>query len=428
MRVLSSAALIWFTNLSAAQAHEILPAIADMTQNGDQLEFDVRLNLEGFVAGVDMSVATDTNESGQAASYDELRAMEPEELEALFRAFWPQMAADISLVVDGDEMLMLVLMAVEVAPIGDVEVIRTSNIQFAVQLPAGARSIEVGWAAKFGTLVLRQMGVDAPYTGYLEAGARSEPIQLSGGDQAGLWQTFVGYVPVGFDHIVPKGLDHILFVLGLFFLSTRMRPLLTQISAFTVAHTITLALAALGYVAVPGAIVEPLIAASIVFVAVENIFLHGISRWRTVVVFGFGLLHGMGFASVLGEFGLPQGAFVPALIGFNIGVELGQLAVVAVMFMCVVQAVRVDRGENEATRAIWLYSLLVIVAAAGGFVFVVYPVFIAFVLPLVLVFVLCLASVLLRDRIDAYRNIVSVPISVAIAFIGAFWFVERVFL
>ena len=138
---------------------------------------------------------------------------------------------------------------------------------------------------------------------------------------------------MGFDHILPKGLDHILFVLGLYFLSVRFGVLLWQISAFTVAHTVTLALGAMGLVTVPATIVEPLIAASIVFVAVENIASPKLHAWRPAVVFGFGLLHGLGFASVLGEFGLPQGQFIPALIGFNIGVELGQLTVIVIMIL-----------------------------------------------------------------------------------------------
>jgi HupE / UreJ protein len=202
-------------------------------------------------------------------------------------------------------------------------------------LPEGAQEVVFAWDAAFGTLVLRQQGVDKPYDGYLEAGAASDPIALAGGGQVGQLQTFFDYIPVGFDHIVPKGLDHILFVLGLFFLSTRLGPLLWQISAFTLAHTVTLALGALGYVSIPGAIVEPIIAASIVFVAVENIFSTGLTRWRPYVVFAFGLLHGLGFASVLGEFGLPEGAFLPALIGFNLGVEFGQLAVILVAYLTV---------------------------------------------------------------------------------------------
>ena len=196
-------------------------------------------------------------------------------------------------------------------------------------MPAGAGTLTVTWPAGAGDLVLRQQGVEAPYTGLISGGSDSGAIDVTGGQSASGWQTFGAYIPVGFDHILPKGLDHILFVLGLFFLSTRLGPLLWQVSAFTLAHTVTLALGALGLVNIPGSIVEPLIAASILYVAVENIFARDLNRWRTVVVFAFGLLHGLGFASVLGDFGLPQGQFVPALIGFNVGVELGQLTVIA---------------------------------------------------------------------------------------------------
>ena len=89
----------------------------------------------------------------------------------------------------------------------------------------------------------------------------------------------------------------------------------------------------MGWVTISGSVVEPLIAASIVFVAVENIFSQNLHRWRPALIFGFGLLHGLGFASVLQEFGLPDGQFIAALIGFNIGVEIGQLTVIACAFL-----------------------------------------------------------------------------------------------
>ena len=106
-----------------------------------------------------------------------------------------------------------------------------------------------------------------------------------------------------------------------------------QISAFTLAHTVTLIAGSLGLINLPASIVEPLIAASIVFVAVENIFFSKLNKWRSILVFSFGLLHGLGFANVLAEFGLPEGQFLPALIGFNIGVEIGQLSVIAIAYL-----------------------------------------------------------------------------------------------
>jgi hypothetical protein len=330
---LAAAAMVILLPITAA-AHEVVPAVADMERDGESLAFRIELNAESVVAGIDLASLADTNDAPEAATYDSLRALEPEALADRFTAFWPEMAARITILVDGQP-VPPESMSISVPPIGDTEVNRLSQLQFSVPLPERAQSVVFGWDAGFGALVLRQQGVAEPYDGYLEPGQLTPPISLAGGDQAGPWQTFLDYIPVGFDHIVPKGLDHILFVLGLFFLSTRLRPLLWQVTAFTLAHTITLALGALGYVNIPGSIVEPIIAASIVFVAVENIFSTGISRWRPAVVFGFGLLHGLGFASVLGEFGLPENAFLPALIGFNLGVELGQLAVIGVAFLTV---------------------------------------------------------------------------------------------
>ena len=146
-------------------------------------------------------------------------------------------------------------------------------------------------------------------------------------------ETAALYVTIGVRHILPGGLDHILFVLALFFTTLRLRALLWQISAFTVAHTATLGLVASGVMSPPASIVEPLIAATIAFVAVENLIFRDMTRWRPALVFVFGLIHGMGFAGFFGSLGLPSGQFWSALIGFNIGVEIGQLTVVLVAFV-----------------------------------------------------------------------------------------------
>lgn len=143
------------------------------------------------------------------------------------------------------------------------------------------------------------------------------------------------YLQLGFTHIIPYGLDHILFVLGLFLLSPELKPLLWQISAFTVAHSITLSLAMFNIVNIPSEIVEPVIALSIVFIAVENILTKNLKPWRIVIIFIFGLIHGLGFAGVLKELGLPQNQFINALITFNVGVELGQISVVIIAYLAV---------------------------------------------------------------------------------------------
>jgi len=161
----------------------------------------------------------------------------------------------------------------------------------------------------------------------LHANESSAPVALT--KRVTFGETFIAYLRLGVLHIVPRGLDHILFVLGLFFLSSRLRTLLAQISLFTLAHTVTLGLSIFGVVSLDPRIVEPLIALSIVYVAIENIIGKGSSRVRLVIVTLFGLLHGLGFASVLRDVGLPTGSRVSALIAFNLGVETGQLLVVA---------------------------------------------------------------------------------------------------
>jgi hypothetical protein len=148
--------------------------------------------------------------------------------------------------------------------------------------------------------------------------------------ESGMGSTFVEFIRQGFVHVVPLGWDHILFVLGLFLLSRKCKPILWQVTMFTAAHTLTLGVATLARVSIPGQIVEPVIAASIAFIALENVFLPKYSRWRLAIVFLFGLVHGLGFASALQELDLPGPALVVGLLGSNLRVEGGQLTVIAI--------------------------------------------------------------------------------------------------
>src|SRR5262249_1057934 len=191
---------------------------------------------------------------------------------------------------------------------------------------------------------------------WLEGGQSSAPFQLtSPAPPVPRLGTAWRYLRLGFTHIVPLGPDHMLFVLGIYLLSGRLRPVLWQVSAFTAAHSITLALSIYGVIAIPSSIVEPLIAVSIAYVAVENIFFSELKAWRVGLVFVFGLLHGMGFAGVLSELGLPRSEFVTALLTFNLGVETGQLAVIGAAFLLV--------GWSCAHRA-WYRARIVVPASA----------------------------------------------------------------
>ena len=148
-------------------------------------------------------------------------------------------------------------------------------------------------------------------------------------------QVFFKYLATGYEHIIPKGFDHILFILCVFFLNTNIRQIFLQATMFTLAHSITLGLAMYGIINPPANIIEPLIALSIVFLAVENIYSQKVKPWRLVMVFLFGLVHGMGFAGALSGLGMPKYAFADALIAFNVGVELGQLSIILAMYFLV---------------------------------------------------------------------------------------------
>lgn len=174
---------------------------------------------------------------------------------------------------------------------------------------------------------------------------------------------FVFYLGLGVEHII-GGIDHLLFLLALLALTTSLWQTVKIVTAFTVAHSITLSLAALGMVDVPSSIVEPLIAASIVWVAVENLVAPAGAGRRWLIAGGFGLIHGLGFASMLIEIGLPKDALVRALVGFNLGVELGQLAFVGVVMPPLVWVSRPGRLPR-------LPQLLSVVVALVGAVWLV---------------------------------------------------------
>jgi hypothetical protein len=218
------------------------------------------------------------------------------------------------------------------------------------RLPARAHEITVTLPGVLGEVILSvdRPGVDTAALP-LRPGETSPPFEVSvaapGGTPAGaaparpgspgLVSTAWRYLRLGFTHIIPGGPDHALFVLGLFLLTPRPRAVAWQITAFTVAHTVTLTLATLHLVRLPAGIVEPTIAATIAFIGIENLATRRVHPWRPAVAFLFGLIHGLGFASALSEVGLPTGQLVSGLIAFSIGVECGHLAVLFAAFLLI---------------------------------------------------------------------------------------------
>jgi hypothetical protein len=187
-----------------------------------------------------------------------------------------------------------------------------------------------------------------------------------------LFQVIERYTGAGIEHIF-RGYDHIAFLAAVVLWARRLWPVLKVVTAFTIAHSITLSLAALEIVDIPSMIIEPAIAASIVYVAAENFISRDIERrWRDA--FGFGLIHGFGFAGALQEFGLPRSALVSALASFNLGVEIGQVAVVFLVFPALLGMdglLAGWRGETgQTTRsAVAVYGISAVIVGLGSYWF-----------------------------------------------------------
>ena len=328
-RTATLAAAMWLLEASGALAHPLSFTEVTLTLGADgAFEADLVYDLDALALGVPI----DTDDAELAAA---LQSLSPDELETRLARLRRLFERRVRVRFDGDPVPFSVSFPDHGTPRAteaDIPTLLGLTARLRGTVPEGAAAVGFFASRAFGEvhLTIRDpaRGIDA--RSVLEPGARSDPLDLTAPvAPPGRLDVARDYLRLGFVHIVPEGLDHILFVLGLFLLSARLRPLVWQVTAFTVAHAVTLTLAGLGVVALSPRLVEPLIALSIVYVAVENVLTDRMTRWRPPVVFGFGLLHGLGFAGVLGELGLPEQERLLALISFNAGIELGQLAVIA---------------------------------------------------------------------------------------------------
>jgi hypothetical protein len=298
-----------------------------------RLTLALSLNLEAAMAEIGEG-HDETSKSPEASVYDSLRGLSAGDLQGELESFAPVLLQRISLRSD-EGPVSLALSAMEISKMGDTSLPRVSQLSLTGSAPAGKSDLYWQVDSRIGDSVIRvrdSISGEIREAQFVLAGDNSGPLSVEGIQPRGWGSVFVNYLEVGFTHIIPKGLDHILFVIGLFLLSTRLNALLWQVSAFTLAHTFTLALSMSGILQLSPSVVEPLIALSIVYVAIENILTDRLHRWRPVVVFCFGLLHGLGFAGVLQEIGPAAGHFLLSLLAFNLGVELGQLAVLVVCY------------------------------------------------------------------------------------------------
>ncbi len=353
---------------SPLHSHEIKPAVMDITIIEGNASIEFKLNAETVLSEIDASLYQDTNDSPQSQKYDALRALSTEEVEKMVIENENKFTDKIKINI-GDETIPLSLINVDTFQEINDEFPRdtTLNIGFEIK----DESFTIQFEKELGPVVIRHFEdlskESVLFTTYLQPAERSSLISQQ--TRSSALSTTIEYLVLGIEHIVPKGLDHILFIIGIFFYAIKFKPLLLQVTMFTVAHSITLILASLNLIFIPATIVEPLIALSISYVAIENIFQRRSTLLRYLIIFIFGLIHGLGFAFVLGDIGLNTSQLVLSLISFNIGVEIAQIAIII------------------------LASII-------------------FIIP---------------SRQSWYRAFLQIPISIIISMIGLYWFIERVF-
>ena len=328
----------------AVIADVVKPALVEINVDTEKaIVVEIRASIEALLTGINAQYKN-TRDAPNADEYDEFRQLPANELQQAFAGFKQSFLQSIfirAVNTGNNEKIPLQVDSVDIPPTGYTKVPRISVIRLSGKLPVNADALLWYYPAKFGDNAVRVRQVDKKSEQWhwsqwqwLRNNEASEAFSLTEiVTRQSIIEVIASYIVIGFEHIVPKGHDHILFILGLFLLSTHWRPLLLQVTMFTVAHTITLGLAMNNIVELPANVVEPLIALSIAYVGIENIFAKELHQSRLLLVFLFGLLHGLGFASVLTDFGMPKDDFVTALISFNVGVELGQLAVISMAFV-----------------------------------------------------------------------------------------------
>lgn len=352
-------------------SHELKPAIAnlELTSDNSRINFElkIKLNLESVIADIEPD-HDNTDQSKNSEKYRELRILTAKHLLKEFSIIKELFLSNIYFF-NGSERIEFKENSIKIHDAGDVSLARESEVLLKGTFSNKNPFLKFYWNSSYGPIVLRvNKDREILFTKYLKTKDKTT-FSTSQIKKQKINDIIKSYILIGFQHIVPKGLDHILFVVGLFLLSVRFKALIWQISSFTLAHTLTIFLGALHIVNIPPSIVEPIIAISIFYIGIENIFFKDLNRWRPFIVFIFGLLHGLGFAGILNEVGLPDSYFITSLIFFNLGVEIGQLFVIGICFLLI---------------GAWF------------------------------------------GKKDWYRTYLTSPISAIIAIIGFIWFVERI--
>ncbi len=359
--------LVLFGTVTAS-ADVVRPALIEISVfTSGELKVELRTSIEALMTGINGRY-TNTKQAPNAEQYDAYRVMQSAQLLQAFTMFHSTLLKGVDVKLDG-ESIPLKIDSIDIPEPGYTKVPRISVIMLSARVKRDHKLLSWYYPQRFGDHATRVRQVDEENEKWhwsdhqwLKEDVYTQPFSL---DEIFTRQSLLSilktYVVAGFQHILPLGLDHILFVFGIFLLSIKLKPLFWQVTMFTLAHSITLSLSMLEIFSLPSRVVEPLIALSIAYVAIENIFRPKLHRSRLWIVFGFGLLHGLGFASILSEFGMPIDDFALALLSFNIGIEFGQLAIILIGFF----GLSVWFKNQQAYRQIVVIPLSVIISLTG---------------------------------------------------------------
>ncbi|MBC8493372.1 MAG: HupE/UreJ family protein [Candidatus Thioglobus sp.] len=333
---------------SLARADVIKPALIEVSFFHDKtVELSIDLSLEAIMTGIGTQYKN-TTDSPNSAQYDELRALTPKVLRQRFKAFEAEFLNSFSLTVNNTPQVLM-LSEAEIDIIGYKKRPRKTTLTYQATMSQWPATFAWQYGEAYGDNALRwQMYQKDTYNWsqwqWLRNGDGSGLISVDYPEPVSTTQRLIEFIGIGFDHVIPLGWDHILFIVGMALSSLLWKRLLLLVSVFTLAHTLTLGLAMVDIVEVSARIVEPLIAFSIAYVAVENLITRQSIKRKSIIVFLFGLIHGLGFASTLKEFEMAPDSFLTTLIGFNVGVELAQVLIVlfVVLTLLGLRALKLD--------------------------------------------------------------------------------------
>ena len=317
--------LNFFNHLSA---HEIKPAIVEFNKVKNQINIVLKFNAEPFLANIDVCDYKETINFSNSIKYSELRLLPGEKLKEKIFESRDQIINSI-FIKTSKKQLNLKLVEIDVLEEKNIEKVRFTKVYLKTEIKFIETPITFSAKKIFGPLIFKNFSnidknTDKPQSQWLKPGNQTSNLGIlqvknntTNFSILGIWN--------GILQIILYGFDHILFILGLFFFSHKLKPLLIQVITFTIAHSITLIFGGLGYITISPLIIEVIIAASIIWIGFENLFRKKIKVSRLGVIFTFGLVHGFGFASMFKPKGLEGTDYYLNLLSFNIGIELGLL-------------------------------------------------------------------------------------------------------